>query len=98
MFAQYFHHAPVMRNMIIKGYGWFHETAVFHREHIPQTVRVCLIRTEEAEIFLLGISREDISHHFPKLPGSLVALCGRLLDRNCIFCKEWEIKVDQEFA
>src|SRR6266849_10778608 len=77
MFAEYFHHTPVGRNMIVNRDDRFGRTAILYGEDIPETIRIGLVRTEKAEVLLPGVSRERVSQQLAELTSRLMALRRR---------------------
>ena len=63
MLAQHFHHAAVVRDVIVVALDAAHQASVLDVEHVAEAIRVGFVGTEQAEVMLLGIAREDIAHH-----------------------------------
>src|SRR2546430_16598605 len=74
MFAEYFHHPPIVRNMIVNRHDRPHRSAILHRKDISETIGIGLVRTEEAEVLLLGVSRKRVSQQLAELARRLMAL------------------------
>src|SRR5437870_13007245 len=76
MFAEYFHHTPVGRNMIVTRDERFHRRAILDGKDVPEAIRIGLVRAEETEILLPGVSRKGVSQQ-------LVELASRVVARGC---------------
>src|SRR5438067_5651455 len=98
MFGEHLHHAPIGSEMIVNRYDFFLPRTIFYVKEISKTIRIGLVRAEETEITLLGISREHISHQLAELTSGFVALSCRPGDFNRIVCKHGDIQVDQQFS
>src|SRR6266852_5235454 len=98
MFAEYFHHTPVGRNMIVNRDDRFGRTAILYGEDIPETIRIGLVRTEKAEVLLPGVSRKRVSQHLAELASRLMALRRRLGHFKRIVSKWRKIQINQEIA
>src|SRR5437868_14792124 len=98
MFAEYFHHPPVVRNMIVNRDDRSHRSAILHRKDISETIRIGLVRTEEAEVLLLGVSRKRVSQQLAELARRLMALRCWLGHVKRIVSNGRQIQVDQHLA
>src|SRR2546421_5532827 len=98
MFAEYFHHPPVGRNMIVTRDDRFHRRAILDGKDVPEAIRIGLVRTEETEILLPGVSRKGVSQQLAELASRLVALGCRAGHFQSIVRKRRQIEVDQELA
>ena len=98
MLAEHFHYTPVGRDMIIKRDDWFHRTSILDRKDISKAIRIGLVRTEQAEVLLPGVSRKRVSQHLAELARRLMALGCRSGHFKGIVSKGWQVQIDQEFA
>src|SRR5579864_1874254 len=98
MFTEHFHHTPVRRDMIVNRDDGLHQTAILDRKNIPEAIGIGLVRAEEAEILLPGVSRKRVSQQLAELARRLMALGGRFGHINRIVSKGWQIQIDQERA
>src|SRR2546425_4130601 len=98
MFAEYFHHTPVGRNMIVNRDDRFGRTAILYGEDIPETIRIGLVRTEKAEVLLPGVSLKGVSQQLAELASRLMALRRRPGHFKRIVSKGRQIQIDQELS
>src|SRR5436305_13128102 len=98
MFAQYFHHTSVRGNMIVNREKRLHRTAILYGKDIPESIRIGLIRTEETEILLAGVSLKDVPHHLAELASRLMALGRGLCNFQRIIRKGRQIQIDQQLT
>src|SRR5579864_8711749 len=98
MFAEHFHHTSVRRDMIVNRDNGFHRTAILDRKDIPEAIRIGLVRAEEAEVLLPGVSCKRVSQQLAELACRLMALGCRPGHINRIVSKGWQIQIDQERA
>src|SRR5438093_13198547 len=98
MLAEHFHYTPVGRDMIIKRDDWFHRTSILDRKDISKAIRIGLVRTEEAEVLLPGVSRKRVSQQLAELARRLMALRCWLGHFKRIVSNGRQIQVDQHLA
>ena len=99
MLAQHFHHAPVRRNVIVVALDPAHQASVLDLEHVAEAIRVGLVGTEQAEVLLLRVAREDIAQHLAERARRFDLDAARLLGRHRVFGKRRDVERDgQESA
>src|SRR5262249_4207437 len=74
------------------------ETALLDLKDVAKAVGIGFIGTEEAEVLLLLVLSINVAQHTPEHTGRFVVFTARLLNRNSITGKIWNIEVHSELA
>ena len=82
MLAQHFHHAAVVRDVIVVALDAAHQASILDLEYVAEAIRVGLVGTEQAEVMLLGVAREDIAHHLAEGPRRFDLDAAGLFERH----------------
>ena len=84
--------------MIVNRDDRSHRSAILHRKDISETIGIGLVRTEEAEVLLPGVSRKRVSQQLAELARRLMALRCWLGHVKRIVSNGRQIQVDQHLA